>query len=76
MSKDRFADIADRLQSNAAGVRFGTVGVSLKLHDGGIVEVSYSVSECTRERGEKSEVNPEWGRNRKGFLDTPPMLLS
>jgi hypothetical protein len=76
MTEDRFAAIAERLQSNALGVRFGTVGVSLKLHEGGIVEVSYTVSECTKERGEKPDVNPEWGRNRKGFLNTPPTLLS
>jgi hypothetical protein len=76
MGKDMFSTVAERLQSNAAVVRFGTVGVVLKIHDGGIVETSYTVSECTKERGQKQEINPEWGRNRKGFLDTPRELLS
>jgi hypothetical protein len=76
MGKDMFSAVAERLKSNAAVVRFGTVGVALKIHDGGIVETSYTVSECTKERGQKQEINPEWGRNRKGFLDTPREILS
>jgi hypothetical protein len=76
MTKDRFAAIAEHLHSNAEGVRFGTVSVALKIHDGGIVEASYTVSECTKEKGQKQDVNPEWGRNRKGVLDTPRELLS
>jgi hypothetical protein len=76
MTRDRIAAITAKLQSNAAGVRFGTVSVALKIHDAGIVEVSYTVSECTKERGQKLDVNPEWGRNRKGVLNTPPVLLS
>jgi hypothetical protein len=74
MFKDNFSVIAERLQSNAGGVRFGTVSVVLKIHEGGIVETSYTVSECTKEREPKQEVNPEWGRNWKGFLDTPRLL--
>jgi ribosomal protein S3 len=71
-----FTTIADRLQSNAAEVKYGSVGISLKIHDGCIVETSYTVSECTKERGQKHEVNQEWGHNRKGFVDAPCGLLS
>jgi hypothetical protein len=47
-------DIVNQLLSNAAGVRYGTVSVSAKLHDGMVVEVSYSRTEHTRDlEGEK-----------------------
>ena len=41
--------IVDQLLSNAAGVRYGAVSVSAKLHDGRVVEVSYSRTEHTRD---------------------------
>ena len=45
----RAEDIVIQLLTNAAGVRYGAVSVSAKLHDGRIVEVSYSRTEHTRD---------------------------
>ena len=41
--------IVDQLLTNAAGVRYGAVSVSAKMHDGRVVEVSYSRTEHTRD---------------------------
>jgi len=42
-------EIVTQLLTNAAGVRYGAVSVSVKLHDGRLVEVSYSRTEHTRD---------------------------
>jgi hypothetical protein len=42
-------EIVAQLLTNAAGVRYGSVSVSAKLHDGKVVEVSYSRTEHTRD---------------------------
>jgi len=52
MNKTKTMDMVARLMSNAAGVRFGTASVSVKLHEGNVVEVAYSTTENTRERSE------------------------
>ena len=48
-------DIVIQLLTNAAGVRYGAVSVSAKLHDGRIVEVSYSRTEHTRDLEPKKD---------------------
>jgi hypothetical protein len=68
VSNDRIETITKRLFSNISGVKYGTVSVSLKVHEGGIVETSYTVSECTKEKEPKRDINPEWGQNYKGLL--------
>jgi hypothetical protein len=45
----RAETIIGQFIANAAGVRYGAVGVSAKLHDGRVVEVSYSRTEHTRD---------------------------
>jgi hypothetical protein len=42
-------EIVSQLLANAAGLRYGAVGVAAKLHDGRVVEVSYSRTEHTRD---------------------------
>jgi len=49
MNKSKAEVIATRLLANAAGLRYGSVSISAKLHDGRVVEVSYSTTESTRE---------------------------
>jgi len=49
MNKDKTDEIVTQLMNNAAGVRYGTVSVSAKLHDGRVVEVSYTKTEHTRD---------------------------
>jgi len=39
-----------RLLANAAEVRHGSASVSVKLHEGRIVEVAYSTTENVREK--------------------------
>ena len=41
--------IVAQLLTNAAGLRYGAVSVSAKLHEGRVVEVSYTKTENTRE---------------------------
>jgi hypothetical protein len=53
MNKLKAAEIAERLLANAGKLRYGTVTVSAKLHDGRLVEVAYSTTENTREKETK-----------------------
>jgi hypothetical protein len=48
--------IVAQLLTNAAGLKYGTVSVSAKLHDGRVVEVSYTKTEQTREREIKKDI--------------------
>jgi len=48
-------EIVTQLLTNAAGVRYGAVSVSAKMHDGRVVEVSYSRTEHTRDLETKKE---------------------
>ena len=41
--------IVARLLANAAEIKYGSVSVTLKLHDGRVVEVAYLTAEQTRE---------------------------
>jgi hypothetical protein len=50
MNQSKAEVIVARLLNNATGLRYGSVSVSAKLHDGRVVEVSYSTMENTRER--------------------------
>jgi len=49
MSQSKAEAIVARLLSNAAGIRYGSVAVTAKVHDGRIVEVLYATTESTRE---------------------------
>ena len=40
--------VAAKLRKNIDGIRYGTVAVTLTLHDGRIVEVTYSTNERNR----------------------------
>jgi len=42
--------IVTQLLTNATGLRYGTVSVSVKFHDGRIVEVSHTKTEQNREK--------------------------
>jgi len=55
MNQSRAEALVVRLLANAAGLRYGSVSVSAKLHDGRVVEVSYSTTENTREQGAKND---------------------
>jgi hypothetical protein len=51
--KEKAIIIAERLVSNAGQLRYGSVAVTLKIHDGRVTEVLYTTSENTREPGDK-----------------------
>jgi ribosomal protein S3 len=55
MNKSKAEIMVARLLANAADVRYGTVSVSVKLHGGLVVEVSYSTTENTSEKEPKKE---------------------
>jgi hypothetical protein len=50
MNQSKAEAIVAQLLTNAAEVRYGSVSVSAKLHDGRVVEVSYTKTEQTREK--------------------------
>jgi hypothetical protein len=45
----RLAAVAARLAVNAAGLRYGTAAVSLRVHVGRIVDITYTVTESQKE---------------------------
>ena len=50
MNKSKVEAMVAQLMANAVGLRYGSIAVSAKLHDGRVVEVSYLKTEQTRER--------------------------
>ena len=49
MSEEKLKEIINRLMANSAAIRYGTVSVSLKLHDGKVVAVAFNNAEEMRE---------------------------
>ena len=49
MSRSKAEAIVARLLSNAAGLKYGSVSVTAKVHDGRVVELLYATTESTRE---------------------------
>jgi len=49
MNQTKAEAVVTRLLLNAAKLRYGSVSVSAKIHDGRIVEVLYATTESTRE---------------------------
>jgi len=57
MNRSKAEAIVARLLTNAADLKYGSVSVTAKLHDGRVVEVLYATTECTRdERGKADTV--------------------
>jgi len=48
MNQSKAEAIIARLLANAAGLRYGSVSVTAKVHDGRVVEVAYATTENTR----------------------------
>jgi len=49
MNQSKAKAIVARLLSNAAGLKYGSVSITAKVHDGRVVEVLYATTENTRE---------------------------
>jgi len=49
MIKSQIESITDSLIHNIAGIRFGSVSVTLTIHDGRITTIIHSVTANTRE---------------------------
>jgi len=49
MNHSKAETIVARLLSNAADLKYGSVSVTAKVHNGRVVEVVYSTTESTRE---------------------------
>ena len=55
MNQSRAEAIVARLLTNAADLKFGSVSVVIKVHDGRVVEVQYATTESTRELSDKTD---------------------
>jgi hypothetical protein len=53
VNKIKAEDLVAKLLSSAAGLMYGCVSVSVKLHEGRIVQVLYSTTENTKEQAVK-----------------------
>ena len=49
MNQSKAEAIVARLLSYAAGLRYGSVSVTVKVHEGRVVGVTYSTTENTKE---------------------------
>lgn len=49
MSQSKAEAIVARLLLNAADLKFGSVSMTLKIHDGRVTEVVYATTENTRD---------------------------
>jgi hypothetical protein len=50
MNKQKTQLMITKLMNNAANLRYGSASVTVKLHDGRVVQVTYSTQEHTREQ--------------------------
>jgi len=57
MKKSKEVEVFNQLMANVAAVKFGSVSVTFKKHDGRIVEVTYLTSEQRKEP--KNELNDD-----------------
>jgi len=55
MNRSKAEGIVARLLTNAADLKYGSVSVTAKVHDGRVVEVLYATTECTRDEKEKAD---------------------
>ncbi len=46
-----------KMMSNAAGLKYGSVTVTARLHDGRVVQVSYSTTEYSRENAPRNNTD-------------------
>jgi hypothetical protein len=53
MSQGKADAIVARLLSNAASLKFGSVSVTVKIHSGRVMDVTYIVTESMKEVGTK-----------------------
>jgi len=49
MNRSKAEEIITQLLTNAAGLRYGNVAFSAKVHDGRVVSISYTTTEQTVE---------------------------
>jgi hypothetical protein len=49
MIQSKAEAIVARLLSNAAGLQYGSVSVTAKVHNGRVVQISYETTESTKE---------------------------
>jgi hypothetical protein len=49
MSQSKAEELVARLLANAAGLRFGSVSVTVKVHNGRIVEALYATTQNIRD---------------------------
>jgi len=49
MNQSKAEMMVTRLLTNAADLKYGSVSVTAKVHNGRVVEVNYSTTESTRE---------------------------
>ena len=57
MNQSKAEAIVAQLLTNAAELKYGTVSVTAKLHEGRVVEVSYTKTEQTREKEPRQDNN-------------------
>ncbi len=57
MNERKTQTMITRLMANAAGLRYGSVSVTVKLHDGRVVQVSYTTQEHTREQNPNKDTD-------------------
>ena len=55
MNQKKAEAIVGRLMTNTAGLRYGCVTVSIKLHDGRVVQVLYSTTENIKDTSQQGE---------------------
>jgi hypothetical protein len=53
MSQSKAEAITSRLLSNVAGLQYGSVSVTIKIHNGRIMDVTHTVTESMKETGTK-----------------------
>jgi hypothetical protein len=56
MNYDKTKAMVAKLMANAAALRYGSASVTVKMHDGRVVQVSFSTQEHTREQAAEKKL--------------------
>jgi hypothetical protein len=62
VNRSKAEAIVARLLSNAAGLQFGSVSVTAKIHSGRVMDVTHTVTESMKDAGPKEADNAPDGK--------------
>jgi len=61
-----------KLMANATGLKYGAASITIKMHDGRIVQVSYSTQEHIRVQASSKPIGDDLTNDAMNIASVPP----